>query len=47
LSTYSYPNVQRSFGDVAGSTISGDLSLLTSGFAVVFVYVAFMLGKMR
>lgn len=41
----SYPNVQRSFGDVASSTILGDISFLAAGNAIVFVYIMLMLGK--
>lgn len=41
----SFPNVQRSFGDVASSTILGDLSYMTIGFMIVYAYVMLMLGK--
>ena len=41
----SYPNVQRSFGDVAFSTIFGDISFLAIGFAIVLIYIIVMLGK--
>jgi hypothetical protein len=41
----SFPNVQRSFGDVAGSTILGDISYMTIGFMIVYAYVMLMLGK--
>ena len=41
----SYPNVQRSFGDVASSTIFGDVSYLVVGFVIVFLYILIMLGK--
>ncbi len=41
----SYPNVKRSFGDVAGSTILGDVGVMAIGYNIVFVYVLFMLGK--
>ena len=41
----SFPNVQRSFGDVAGSTIMGDISYMTIGFMIVYAYVMLMLGK--
>jgi len=41
----SYPNVQRSFGDIAGSTIMGDISYMTIGFMIVYAYVMLMLGK--
>jgi hypothetical protein len=43
----SYPNVQRSFGDIAGSTILGDISYMTIGFMIVYAYVMLMLGKFR
>ena len=35
----------RSFGDISSATILGDVSLLTAGIAVVFIYVQLMLGK--
>jgi len=41
----SFPNVQRSFGDVSVSTIFGDVSYLVAGFAIVFIYITVMLGK--
>jgi predicted RND superfamily exporter protein len=41
----SFPNVQRSFGDVAISTIVGDISYLAIGFAIVLIYIIVMLGK--
>lgn len=34
-----------SFGDISSATILGDVSLLTAGIAVVFIYVQLMLGK--
>ena len=40
-----YPNVKRSFGDIAGSTILGDVSVMAIGYMIVFVYVIFMLGR--
>jgi len=42
----SYPNAKRSFGDVAKQTIMGDIRQLGMGYAIVFVYVIFMLGKL-
>ena len=42
----SFPNAQRSFGDVAGSTILGDISYMTIGFMIVYAYVMLMLGKL-
>ena len=41
----SYPNVHRSFGDIAGSTILGDLKGLVIGYMILFVYVQIMLGR--
>ena len=41
----SYPNVHRSFGDVAFSTIFGDIPFLAIGFAIVLIYIIVMLGK--
>jgi hypothetical protein len=41
----SFPNVHRSFGDVAFSTILGDISFLAIGFAIVLIYIIVMLGK--
>jgi len=35
----------RSFGDISGATILGDVNLLTAGVIVVFLYVQLMLGK--
>ena len=34
----------RSFGDIAGSTILGDVAMLGVGYTVVFGYVMLMLG---
>ena len=36
---------QKSVSDAIGSTIRGDVSLLTTGFIIVFIYIMFMLGK--
>lgn len=41
----SYANVMRSFGDIAGSTILGDIPMMGIGYMIVFVYVMVMLGK--
>ena len=41
----SYPNVKRSFGDIASSTILGDVSVMAIGYMIVFVYVNLMLGR--
>ena len=38
-------NVANSFGDIASSTIWGDVNNLILGFSIVFIYVNFMLGK--
>jgi len=35
----------RSFGDISGTTILGDVQLLMAGTIVVFMYVQLMLGK--
>ncbi|XP_071537135.1 NPC intracellular cholesterol transporter 1 homolog 1b-like [Panulirus ornatus] len=36
---------QRSFGEISGETIMGDVSFLTVGIMILFVYVQLMLGK--
>jgi Niemann-Pick C1 protein len=41
----SHPHVKRSFGDIAGSTILGDVSVMVIGYMIVFFYVIIMLGK--
>ena len=41
----SFPNVKRSFGDIAGATILGDVGVMAIGYMIVFVYVILMLGK--
>ena len=41
----SYPNVARSFGDIASSTILGDVSVLVIGYGLMFQYATVMLGK--
>ena len=40
-----YINVGRSFDDIASATIYGDVSMLTIGFSMVYVYVMIQLGK--
>ena len=42
---FQYPNVKRSFGDIASSTILGDVSVMAIGYMIVFVYVQIMLGR--
>ena len=44
-SLHLYPNVQRSFGDIGGKTILGDVAQLGIGYLIVFVYVMVMLGR--
>ena len=39
------PNMARSFGDIAGSTILGDLGLFGGGYVMMFLYASLMLGK--
>ena len=41
----SYPNVARSFGDIAGETILGDVSLFVVGYMLMFAYASWMLGN--
>jgi hypothetical protein len=41
----SFPNVQRSFADVATVAVLGDITQLFIGYMIVFVYVMIMLGK--
>ena len=41
----SFPNVARSFGDIAGSTILGDITFFVAGYIMMFTYVQIMLGK--
>eukprot|EP00095_Tigriopus_kingsejongensis_P001088 maker-scaffold193_size270907-snap-gene-0.15 protein:Tk01088 transcript:maker-scaffold193_size270907-snap-gene-0.15-mRNA-1 annotation:"hypothetical protein DAPPUDRAFT_306990" len=40
-----YANARRSFGDVAGSTILGDVGKLGIGYTIVFFFVMIMLGR--
>ena len=47
LRIFQYPNVQRSFGDIAGSTILGDVGVMAIGYMIVFIYVQIMLGRMN
>lgn len=42
----SYANVARSFGDIAGSTILGDVSVFVIGYSLMFQYATIMLGKL-
>ncbi|CAB4062970.1 NPC1 [Lepeophtheirus salmonis] len=39
------PHVSRSFFDIAGPTILGDVKILGIGYSIVFFYVLLMLGK--
>ena len=41
------PNIARSFGDIAGSTILGDLGLFGGGYAMMFFYCSLMLGNLN
>lgn len=41
----SFPNVQRSFADVAKVAVFGDGLQLVMGYVILFVYVTVMLGK--
>jgi Niemann-Pick C1 protein len=41
----SFPNVQRSFADVAKVAVIGDITQLFIGYLIVFVYIMVMLGK--
>ena len=40
-----YPNVRRSFGDIGGSTIRGDVKGLIIGYMLLLIYVQIMLGR--
>ena len=42
----SAPNVARSFGDIAGATILGDLGFFAIGYILMFAYASFMMGKL-
>ena len=41
------PNIARSFGDIAGSTILGDLGLFGGGYVMMFLYCSLMLGNLN
>ncbi len=41
----SYPNVARSFGDIAGAAILGDVSFFGAGYMMMFAYVTLSLGR--
>ena len=41
----SHPNVARSFGDIAGETILGDVYSMVIGYMILTVYVQVMLGR--
>jgi len=43
----SAPNVARSFGDIAGSTILGDIGFFGAGYVLMFCYASFMLGRVN
>merc|ERR1719342_1197555 len=43
----SAPNVARSFGDIAGSTILGDIGFFGAGYVMMFGYASFMLGRLN
>ena len=42
-----HPNVRRSFGDIASSTILGDIKGLVIGYMLLLIYVQIMLGRMN
>ena len=41
----SAPNVARSFGDIAGATILGDLGNFAIGYCMMFIYASVMMGR--
>jgi len=43
----SAPNVARSFGDIAGSTILGDIGFFGAGYMLMFGYASLMLGRVN
>lgn len=45
MRSFSFPNVKRSFGDIASVTILGDVGQLGIGYTIVFCYVLVMLGR--
>ena len=42
----SAPNVARSFGDIAGATILGDIGFFAIGYCLMFAYASFMMGRL-
>jgi len=43
----SAPNVARSFGDIAGSTILGDIGFFGAGYVLMFCYASVMMGRVN
>ena len=43
----SAPNVARSFGDIAGATILGDISYFAIGYCMMFGYASIMMGRLN
>ena len=41
------PNIARSFGDIASTTILGDLGLFGGGYVMMFLYCSLMLGNLN
>ena len=42
----SAPNVARSFGDIAGATILGDIGYFAIGYCLMFAYASIMMGRL-
>ena len=42
-----FPNVARSFGDIAGETILGDVLNMVVGYMILTAYVQLMLGRIN
>lgn len=42
----SAPNVARSFGDIAGATILGDIGFFAIGYCLMFAYASLMMGRL-
>ena len=42
----SAPNVARSFGDIAGATILGDIGYFAIGYCMMFAYASLMMGRL-
>ena len=42
----SAPNVARSFGDIAGATILGDIGYFAIGYCMMFAYASVMMGRL-